>query len=182
MASCATFKEMLSNYLENTLDVADKSEIQSHLEQCHACRQIYQQVQVVTQRLGSVSAISVSADFEKNLRLKILADANAPKNVFPLRNIFYGLSGAAAVAAASFLIVSNLTDPTIPAGGNSNLPETNQPLITNQQVISAPVKKQNVTVQQPDVIVVNKSEKQDSLKKEPMQINKDQIKLVDQQR
>lgn len=181
MAFCDTIKEMLSNHLENTLGVIDKSEVQRHLDQCPTCQQVYRQVQVLTQRLRSTAAIRTSPEFEKNLRAKIFANPVQSRNIFPLRNIFYGLSGAAAVAAASFLIVSNLSNTANPEVSNSVHPQVSNPVTTNQQVISAPLKAQN-PMAQPDPVVANKPEKQDTLKKEPMQISKEQIKLVDQQR
>jgi hypothetical protein len=185
MMSCDTVKEFLSHYMEDTLDTVDRREVQGHLAQCSHCKKKLDQIQFLTRRIQSTAPLKTSADFEKKLHARIAAAAKEPANVFPIRRVVYGLTGAAAVAAASFLVVGNfMISPPLP-GNPTGITEppvqvtqgvSNSPKIDNPP----PVRHERQIQQCP--VVANQPDIQDSVRKEPTRLNPEQMKLVGQER
>ena len=71
MMQCDTIKEMLSDYIDNSLEPSLKSQIKEHLEACLGCKKLVQQVKAITAQLNQAPKVKASAEFEKNLRSRI---------------------------------------------------------------------------------------------------------------
>jgi len=171
---CDTIKEMLSDYIDDTIEPNLRSQFNSHLETCIDCEGLTQRVKSITASLNQIAAVKTSADFDKNLRAKILESGNTTRTVFTFRNIAFGLSGLTAAAAIYFITSTTVLtgDPAQPPANiqtrsgmqpnpvNEQLPAANvQPVDTNKDVLAS-----------------------DSIKSHPSPLENRDIQLVDEEK
>jgi hypothetical protein len=108
MLHCDTVKEMLSNFLEDTIEPDLKAQIQTHLEACNSCNEVFIQVQTITKRLQTITSIKTSSNFDQRLRAQIINDRIAEKPVINIRNISYGLSGLAVIVGVYIISTADI--------------------------------------------------------------------------
>ncbi|GEM_PF-1625636 len=175
MMSCDTAKRMLSEYVDHALNEQDRFQVEAHLQQCPDCRKVFSDVEYLTQRLRRAQTVQVSADFDSQLRTRIMDDSqNIPEKGLPIRKMSFGFSGAVVVAAVTFFFFSQLSTP--PDGQNSVSHST----MSNVRQFSLPVKGKPIENQTAMSSVDKISE--DSLKNPPLPVDESKIKLVGQER
>jgi len=175
MISCDTVKTMLSDYLDLAVNPELRQQIDRHLQQCPECQKVYTDVQVITQRLRSSEVVQVSPDFNQKLRSRIMQSDMRGERTFTVRNLSFGVSGAAVVAALSFFVMSELSTPSSNVGSP----------VVHQVQPAMQIQASNSTVQkigEQGAVLANRDVQKDSLKKTPETVDKNQIKLVDQGR
>lgn len=175
MISCDNAKSMLSDFLENNLNPATYSSIEQHLEHCEDCRRIFNNVRFLNERIKTVHKVKASSEFDRNLRHRILDHGQDDKPFLTVRGFSFGFSGAAVIAAATFLVFNTFSTQT-PAT-HSIAPAKS--MISSQKAASA------VVVQNP--VAAQKSGEQnlalkDSLNAIPVPIDKKKIKLAEQEK
>lgn len=173
MMHCDTIKELLSDYIDNSLEPNLRSQIKEHLVVCPDCEKLVQQVKSITIRLNQTSKIITSNEFDKNLRARIMGADKRTSSSIPFRGMIYGLSGLTAAAVVYFIttttIFSSDTDPI-------------QPVNFQQQT---GVQQNQIIKQQPQVNIqpVNKSQDAavvvDSTKSKPAPLENRDINLVE---
>jgi anti-sigma factor RsiW len=57
---CEDVVELISDYLEGTLDIATHAELEAHLALCEACAEYLRQMRITLDAVGSVSLDSLS--------------------------------------------------------------------------------------------------------------------------
>jgi len=145
MIQCDTVQEMLTNYVDNTIEPSLKSQIQAHLDACPGCKKIVANVQLITSRLQKFSSLKTSSDFDQKLRTKILSENKAEKPVIPMRNLSYGLSGVAIVACVYFVSTADFF-----WGSDSDAQPMNSPTMSNTQPSGIPNQQIPTTIQPVD--------------------------------
>ena len=172
MMQCDTIKEMLSDYIDDTIEPGLKLQIKEHLGICPACHKLTQQVNAITIRLSQTQSVKTSTDFDKNLRTRIMGTDKGSTSSIPIRGMIYGLSGVTAAVAVYFIttttILSGNTDPIQPVNFQTPTNRTQPNQITRQQ---PQVNIQPVNNTQ-DVLAV------DSTKSKPAPLENRDIKLV----
>lgn len=172
MMHCDTIKELLSDYIDNSLEPNIRSQIKEHLGVCPECKKLVQQVKSITIRLNQTSKIITSTQFDKNLRARIMGADKSNAFSIPVRGMIYGLSGLTAAVAVYFI-----TTTTIFSSDTDSV----QPVNFQQQTGA----QQNQTIkQQPQVNIqpVNKSQDAvavDSTKSKPAPLENRDINLVE---
>lgn len=175
MISCDTAKRMLSDYLEETLETDTKNSIREHLNFCPECKKVFADVRYLMMQIKSVSTVHVSANFDQYLRQRI---NNPQENKMSpaVRNLSYGFSGAVVIAGIAFFVVTNFF--TQPEGTLQNSPGTK---MSGMQ----PVQTQSP---KPDNQLAGQAESEgdtqdaDSLRSDPVLLDKDKVRLVDEKR
>jgi predicted anti-sigma-YlaC factor YlaD len=172
MMHCDTVKELLSDYIDNSLEPNVISQVSSHLETCLDCEKLVQRVKAITLQLKKSQTIKTSAEFDKNLRARIMGTGDNSKSSFPIRGMVYGLSGLAAAVAVYFI-----TTTTILSTETEQMPPTNFQTRSNVQ--------QNPNInQQPAVNIQPVQNNQstladDSVQSRPSPLEDREIQLVD---
>jgi len=168
MLHCDTVKQMLSNYLEDSIDPDLKSQIKAHLEACPACKIVAVQVQNITKRLHAITAVKTSPNFDQRLRTQIISDRPTEKPVITVRNLSYGLSGLAVIVGVYFITTTNMMsfdkDQAVPAQG--------QTISNSKPVQSMPAIAQPVNAQS-DILAA------DTVKSSPTNLEDRDIQLID---
>jgi predicted anti-sigma-YlaC factor YlaD len=77
MKTCERFTKLLSDYAENALTPAEKSELDVHLQKCTECRSAANGVVNLRRNLRHLSTVQISPDFETILRTRIKLDRRA---------------------------------------------------------------------------------------------------------
>ncbi len=174
MINCDTAKRMLSEYIENALLPEDKAAIDLHLQQCASCKHVFDDVVFLTSKLRQLPTVQTSEQFDSALRTRIsnsmMLDDHA---LLSRKNITFGLSGAALIAAITFFILTTVNTP------NGTLPNNNAAQgINQQQQMAAPI------FANPALKTAAKgfSNIKDTVKHPPANVNQESIKLVDQER
>jgi len=171
MMHCDTIKEIISDYIDNSLEPGLKSQINKHLEVCLNCKKLVQQVKAITIQLNQVSKIKTSAEFDKNLRARIIGADKNNSSTFPVRGLIYGLSGLTAAAAVYFItttaIFSGETKPMEPVQFQTQTGVQQNQIIQQPQVNIQPVQNSR------EALAV------DSTKSKPAPLESRNIQLVD---
>lgn len=175
MISCDTVKSLLSDYLDLAVNPDLRRQIESHLQECPQCQKVYTDVQVITQRLRNSEVVQVSPEFNHKLRSRIMEGGMDGERTFTMRSLSFGLSGAVVVAAVSFFVMSELSSSSTQV--NKTAVHQLQPSV---QMEAKSAQAQKVTM--PDANLAKNAVQEDSLKKTPETVDKNQIKLVDQGR
>lgn len=68
---CNIDKSLLDGLIDNQLNVKERLDIKTHIAQCDDCQQQLKQMQGAKEQISTLSAPSLSADFELKLRQKI---------------------------------------------------------------------------------------------------------------
>ncbi len=172
MISCDTAKRMLSEYLEATLENDMKKSISAHLRHCPECKKVFADVHYLMRHFKNISTVQMSANFDQLLRQRI----NNPQNnkMSPaVRNFSYGFSGAVVIAGIAFFVVTNFF--TQPEGALQNNPGTK--MSGMQPVQKQSTRQDNHLAGQSDS--ERDTQKTDSLRNDPVLLDKDKIRLVD---
>ena len=169
---CDTVKELLSDYIDNSLEPGIKAQIKNHLEACLDCEKLVQRVKTLTTRLSKSQAVKTSLEFDKNLRARIMGTGDNSKSFKPVRGMVYGLSGLTDAAAVYFI-----TTTTMFSGDTEQLPPA------NFQKQSSVQQNQNIN-QQPAVNIQPGQNSQDALavdsvQSRPSPLENRDIQLVD---
>jgi predicted anti-sigma-YlaC factor YlaD len=172
MMQCDTIKEMLSDYIDDSIEPGLKSQINEHLGSCPDCSKLVQQVRTITTRLSQTQSVKTSIDFDKNLRARIMGTEKTNTSSIPFRGMIYGLSGVTAAVAVYFI-----TTTTIFSGSSDSI----QPV--NFQTPTTSTQPNQITRQQPQVNIqpVNNTQDMlvvDSTKSKPAPLENRDINLV----
>lgn len=174
MISCDTAKSMLSDYFEKTLTAEEMSSVEEHLAHCHECKQVFEDVAFLTQKLRELPAIQTSENFDGQLRLRISKDYAANEHTVPLKKgLTFGFSGAVLIALITFFIISTNN----PDQGTIIQPSSNQVINQAGQISSPIITKRTV----PQSNAANLATPLDTIKSAPQKIDQNKIKLVDQE-
>jgi hypothetical protein len=104
MKSCERYSELLSDYIENSLESDKKMELEAHLEQCSECRFAAGGVVNLRRTLHELPAFRTSPDFETILRARIKLDRRT--SMMPLWGAGYGGSMRTAAYAAAVVLLA----------------------------------------------------------------------------
>ena len=100
MTVCDRIKVLFSDYLDQTISLQQKQEVEAHLSNCIDCRQTLDQIQYLSARLQDVQTISTPATFDGDLRARIMRQQqSASGNIGAARNLGLGFSGVLVFAA-----------------------------------------------------------------------------------
>jgi len=176
MMQCDTIKEMLSDYIDDTIDPDVKLQIKEHLEACPACNTLIQQVKVITNRLNHAQSIKTSADFDKNLRARIMGSDKTNTSTVPVRRMIYGLSGLTAAVAVYFITTSTLFTETNPDQVTPSNFQTTTSAQPNQVVTQQPSTNIQPVVDSKQTLV------RDSSESRPTPLERREIQLVDEEK
>lgn len=108
MMQCDTVKEILSDYIDDTIEPGLKLQVDEHLGACPACNKLVQQVKTITKRLNQTQSVKTSSDFDKNLRTRIMGKDKTSNSFIPIRGMIYGLSGLTAAVAVYFITTTTI--------------------------------------------------------------------------
>ncbi len=131
MISCDTVKKELSSFIEGSLAPNDASLIEEHLTSCPDCRQVVSQVETIMRRMQSVSSVSPSSDFDRQLRDRIIHLDQSGWSVRWRSSWSYGLSGAAILVAVYMFVSIQLTETPVQIN-TSKVPVKNVQQTVNQ--------------------------------------------------
>jgi len=172
MMNCDKAKQLLSDYLDNTLEPEVKKEIDDFLENNSECKEIFTDALSVQNQLKSLSRVTPTAEFEVNLRNKIIAlNSNDVKQVsFNKKGLSLAFSGAVLITAVymfvftDFGVQQSISDEILPSSTIS----TPKP--------SANVSKEQVKTDQENE--QNPVAETDSLKNLPEKVDNSKIHLT----
>lgn len=172
MTSCDRIKQLLSSFLENTIDPDSRSLVESHLSKCPECKSVLSQVEFLTQRLSSVSNINTSSTFDQKLRAQIVNQPANEKRINSIRTWSYGFSGAVILATVTFFMITDFSgqqSPELDLPTRSTISSTPKIDAVNKPSEASPVNESN---QQAAAI--------DSTNANPTDIDQSRINLIEQ--
>jgi hypothetical protein len=125
MKNCERFVGLLSDYADNAMAPAEKSEFAAHLKECAECRSAAEGVVNLRRSLSRLPALQTSQDFETILRARIKLDRRA--HVAPIWSMRYAGSrrfvsysaAAALVVICVFYLWQRLSADSLPATPSS---------------------------------------------------------------
>lgn len=170
MVSCDNVKALFSDYLDNLTSSEQMQLVDQHLKQCPSCKETFVQLQSITARVKKMQTISASADFDKNLRSKIMQPEASRSRYGSVRNISYGFSGVAVFAALTFFVLTTVNTPNLetqPGSISGSKQNIQKEIIINNAGTSPKLASETI--------------KNDSLKNRPEQLDQ-KIQLVDQEK
>lgn len=77
---CTEFERLVNDYVDNELTHSHE-QIEEHIENCEACRALYEDTLAIKNMLSGLDMIDLPDDFEETLHEKLVAESN---NVIPL--------------------------------------------------------------------------------------------------
>jgi predicted anti-sigma-YlaC factor YlaD len=80
MLSCRDVTEIVTEYLEGRLSLADRMRLQMHLGMCRHCRAYLRQMRQTIALVGSLSKDEVEAKMPEDVREELLRRFRAMKN------------------------------------------------------------------------------------------------------
>ena len=175
MISCDHTKSLFSDYIENSLNADALQSVNHHLERCPDCRQVFNNLQFLNARLKTVRQVKTSADFDRNLRQRILSQGQEEKPLITVRGFSFGFSGAAVIAAATFLVFNtfapkeNATHSVPPAGITTPVSRSAPPVMVQNPVVAHKNNEENLVPK-------------DSIKQIPVSVDQNKIKLAEQEK
>jgi len=172
MIQCDTVQEMLSNYIEKSLEPDLRTQIQQHIDSCPSCKKIVANVQYLTQRFRRLSSLNVSPQFNQALRSRIMANTRTEPPRLSARNLSYGFSGLAIVAGIYFITSSDIFQSNQSDSESARKPE----IINTQPDRRIPLQQNPVAVQPVDQS--KETLTSDSLKERKPVASDKNIKLV----
>jgi anti-sigma factor RsiW len=115
MMNCYQFRNSISNFIDEDISFKKRQDFKQHLADCPNCRSMYESVLATRQSMRNFPRISVSENFNLNLRNRILADRNAviqrsQQKSFSLNRIpsfAYGFAAAICAVVAGFFILQS---------------------------------------------------------------------------
>ncbi len=173
MMSCDTAKRMLSDYIERTLSPDDFSSVEEHLMRCPDCKHIFEDVAYLTEKLRSLPLVQTTEEFDTQLRLRISDEFMMEHPIITKKNLTFGLSGAALIAVIAFFIVTTMNTNTVPMA-----PPSSDNVMNQTQQMASPI----ISNRALKTAASNFSGKKDTIRQEPQTLDRDKIKLVDQEK
>ena len=82
MSSCERFKNSILDFIDHELDILKKKELKSHIEACHDCECLMNQVRALRSQLHSLPRIAASEDFNVILRDCIRKEMSGKRQPF----------------------------------------------------------------------------------------------------
>ena len=174
MMQCDTVKEMLSDYIDDTIEPSLKLQIRDHFEICAACNKLVQNVKAITIRLNHTQSMKTSTDFDKNLRARIMGSDKSNISTFPVRGLIYGLSGLSAAVAIYFITTTTVLTGADPEEVTPSSIQTNTQMQSNQTVTQRPSTNIQPVAGSKETFVKDSSESRPT----PLE-KRDNIQLVD---
>jgi hypothetical protein len=111
--TCMNSEERLAEYLEGRLEAVERAQMEAHLAECAACRELAAQVQWLEARLPHLEPELVPSGLVYRI-LEATSGAVRPKREFSWKTIFAGLTsprfalGLGSVAATIFILFQAL--------------------------------------------------------------------------
>ena len=68
---CARIKEMLSEYMDGTLDESSRPRVEDHLSTCKACKEEYEALKAMVHELSSLEPVEAPEDFLRQVHERI---------------------------------------------------------------------------------------------------------------
>jgi anti-sigma factor RsiW len=175
MMQCDTIKEMLSDYIDDTIEPHLKLQVDEHLGACPACNKLVQQVRNITNRLNQAQSVKASTDFDKNLRTRIMGADKSNNSSIPIRGMIYGLSGLTAAVAVYFITTTTILTGADPEQATPSSFQTNTQIQPNQVVTQQPSTNIQPVSNTQDEFVEDSTESQSR----PAPLERRDIQLVD---
>lgn len=167
MMSCDKAKELLSDYLDGTLEPSVKKELDQFLEGDAECKKLFAEAKTIQEKLLHMPKIVPSDNFDANLRNRIINLNNTEKAPFiNKKGLSLALSGTALVASLYMFIFTDI-------GSQQGVQEGPVP--------SSAIGTPNSFQQQNDVKDQLVTSEEDSLNTLPEKINTDNIHLTGDQ-
>jgi len=135
MMNCDKAKQLLSDYLDNTLEPGVKKEIDDFLKGNEECSKIFADAISIQNQLKSLPDVVPSEEFEINLRNRIIEfnDAGVKQAAFNKKGLSLAFSGVVLVGALYMFVFSdvgtqqNISDEILPSSTIMN----NQPSVND---------------------------------------------------
>ena len=123
MMNCDKAKQLLSDYLDNTLEPGVKKEIDDFLKSSEECNKIFDDAKLLQSQLKSLPGIVPSEEFEINLRNRIieLNNTGIKQAAFNKKGFSLAFSGVVLVAALYMFVFTdagpqqNISDEILPS-------------------------------------------------------------------
>ncbi len=174
MISCDSAKNMLSDYLEQTLTPEQVSLVDEHLAHCHECKRVFDDVAFLTQKMRELPQTQTSDSFDGQLRLRISQDFHTGEHpVFSRKGLTFGFSGAVLIAVITFFIISTNNPET----GTFIQSSSNQVINQAGQMGATVISKRAIPQSHPTDFPTP----MDSMNSVPQKVDQSKIKLVDQE-
>ncbi len=168
MMLCDKVKSLLSAFLENDLSHEESEQISQHLSNCNDCREVFNDAQIIRNRLLQLPSVTPSADFDRLLRQRIQNSPNDSGLKFSTRSITYSLSGIGLIAASYFIIGTLFLTPKAKPGyapvhqtpvmsKQVNTSPTAQPDLPGTYVAEDTVKSKKANIDQSRINLVNEN-------------------------
>jgi len=129
--NCTIVKTLLSEFVDERLEVSTAWKVQAHLSECAACRRVTQDMESMRQALQTLPTQQPSANFESALAQRLALTRRPEKRrawgdriVFlrrslPLLRPAFALGVAATAIAGILLLPTHLPSPKAPAESRS---------------------------------------------------------------
>lgn len=103
---CEDFSKKINEYLENTLDVEEKIEMEEHLDSCNLCRNKVDSMNHVFETLSNLDLLCPPSDFTQNV-MNAIGKISAKSNSWKKKA--YRLWGSSLVAAGLLISIVNIS-------------------------------------------------------------------------
>jgi len=155
MIKCDRFEQQVSDYLEGEVSEENFKLLNEHENSCNKCADLVINARILSKILKNLPAINASANFTKNLRLKLAGETELQKSrtvkrivndikSFKLKPVAISFAAAASIFFAFIMLDSYvindrsdvLMSPRIempPLPGSNQSPNTNQNLFVPNQ-------------------------------------------------
>lgn len=173
MMNCDKAKELLSDYVDGTLDIEQKRKIEEHLNSDEECKKLFEHAQLIKNHLKNLPTVNPSEEFDIKLRQKIIklnkGEETQPR--YSIKGLSITFSGILTLAVLYVFIFPDSypqgtgLDKVAPAS-NINNAQPQEAIVDNEEAID-----------ERNEIEVNS----DSLKNEPEEVDNSKIKLTGDQ-
>jgi len=113
MNNCIEIKELLSLYLDNELDEDRKKQVETHLQQCDACKKEFEELTFIKNILAETEEVSVPDVFDERLHAALKAESMRMKKKTPNLKRFTSIAAIFVVGLFAVSLYNNsslLTD------------------------------------------------------------------------
>jgi len=167
MMNCDKALSLLSDYIDGTLDPEIRREVETHLNNDPACMAVFKDAQKIRLQFGKMEPVKTSADFDANLRKRIMDfNAGTEKSILNgKKGLSLAFSGTTLVVVFAVMMFSDYGSGPRPEQENIQ-PSSTIEIKTNKNADRELVKEEAIN---------------DSLKK-PDEINTENIKTASEKR
>ena len=102
MMDCKKAHQLIPRYIDGKLDVAQKEELEKHIESCESCRKEYQLEKNIIESLKNMPPLELPEDFNKKMHEKLVYQ----KNILEKKKEKLKKTLTVAVIAASFILMT----------------------------------------------------------------------------